>query len=633
MPIAPISSDTRSPRARPIAALADRDVGRLRLADATLGDVDRAALGLADAALGDGDGLCRRRFHPALGDGQVAQRTDSVASGIAAGAGTSRTAIGRRRGGGGRSGHRTAAPRRPWPRWVGRGAGRACRPWWPGRGSPSAWRERGSRSGRSCHRRRAAHRSSWALAYSAGTLSRDRGILRRAFESLHLTDAIRTVERYGSRGVPSVRAIDGMGRGPRVALASGLLIAAVAACGESGGPRRSPPWPSSRPPPTPTPTPTPAPTPTPTPTPEPDTDAGTDARPRRPRPRPTPAPVAAPLTGELVPPSVASAASDRGDDRRHPGRAAAIGPAPGGRGLARPGRGRHPALHGDLPVDAARPRSGRSAAPAPTTSPGRPSGRRSTPTPADRPRRSRRSGPRATASTSTTPTSSATAGATSIGPADRRSPHNVYTDGKTLRKLGQGPRRQGQGVRAGLAVRARCAARGAALRRLDQGPLSAEHDHVPLRPHHEHVQALGHGRGQAVRCGGRRAGRTEERRRDVGATSTPIGDRKHRLEADLIGSGKASVFTNGRRIDGTWKKSEHDQADTVLRQVRRTEVTLTVGQTFIQVIPRTYKIAVVASSDTPPATPSPSASARGQPDPVSAAPRDGAQLARMPTSA
>ncbi len=39
------------------------------------------------------------------------------------------------------------------------------------------------------------------LAYSAGTLSRDRGILRRAFESLHLTDAIRTVERYGSRGV------------------------------------------------------------------------------------------------------------------------------------------------------------------------------------------------------------------------------------------------------------------------------------------------------------------------------------------------------------------------------------------------------------------------------------------------
>src|SRR4029079_3233322 len=32
-----------------------------------------------------------------------------------------------------------------------------------------------------------------------------------------------------------------------------------------------------------------------------------------------------------------------------------------------------------------------------------------------------------------------------------------------------------------------------------------------------------------------------------------IGDKKHRLEADLIGSGRAWISTNGRTVKGTWK--------------------------------------------------------------------------------
>jgi len=33
------------------------------------------------------------------------------------------------------------------------------------------------------------------------------------------------------------------------------------------------------------------------------------------------------------------------------------------------------------------------------------------------------------------------------------------------------------------------------------------------------------------------------------------GDHKHRLEADLIGSGKAWISTNGRTVEGRWKKT------------------------------------------------------------------------------
>ena len=81
-------------------------------------------------------------------------------------------------------------------------------------------------------------------------------------------------------------------------------------------------------------------------------------------------------------------------------------------------------------------------------------------------RRSRRSGRRATASTSTTSTSSATA-ARSSGSRPRRPPHNLYTTGHEAARDRQARRRQGQGLQAGLEVRAGRAARGAAVRRHD----------------------------------------------------------------------------------------------------------------------------------------------------------------------
>jgi hypothetical protein len=86
------------------------------------------------------------------------------------------------------------------------------------------------------------------------------------------------------------------------------------------------------------------------------------------------------------------------------------------------------------------------------------------------------------------------------------------------------------------------------------------------------------------------------------------GSRKHRLEAKVIGSGRAWIATNGRTIKGTWKKTGLTKP-TRFYDSKGREVTLTVGQTFIQVMPLGSPVSIKAGSDAPPATAAPSASA------------------------
>ena len=66
---------------------------------------------------------------------------------------------------------------------------------------------------------------------------------------------------------------------------------------------------------------------------------------------------------------------------------------------------------------------------------------------------------------------------------------------------------------------------------------------------------------------------------------------KKRLEADLIGKGTAWIATNGRTIKGTWRK------DGITKPTRFFDaagkpVTLTVGQTFIQVLETGSKVTI-----------------------------------------
>jgi hypothetical protein len=69
------------------------------------------------------------------------------------------------------------------------------------------------------------------------------------------------------------------------------------------------------------------------------------------------------------------------------------------------------------------------------------------------------------------------------------------------------------------------------------------------------------------------------------------GSKKHRLEAQFIGTGTAWVSTNGKTIKGTWKKTSM-KSPTRFFDAAGDPVTLTIGQTFIQVMPRGSQITI-----------------------------------------
>ena len=69
------------------------------------------------------------------------------------------------------------------------------------------------------------------------------------------------------------------------------------------------------------------------------------------------------------------------------------------------------------------------------------------------------------------------------------------------------------------------------------------------------------------------------------------GSGKARQEADIIGSGKAWIATNGTTIKGTWKKNKPNGM-THFYDANGKRVTLTVGQTFIQVLDVGSKVTI-----------------------------------------
>jgi hypothetical protein len=79
------------------------------------------------------------------------------------------------------------------------------------------------------------------------------------------------------------------------------------------------------------------------------------------------------------------------------------------------------------------------------------------------------------------------------------------------------------------------------------------------------------------------------------------GSTKHRLEADVIGSGKAWIATNGVTIKGTWKKTSLT-SPTRFFDATGKPVVLTIGQTFVQVMKTTDIIAFTPGKPAPPTT-------------------------------
>ena len=94
----------------------------------------------------------------------------------------------------------------------------------------------------------------------------------------------------------------------------------------------------------------------------------------------------------------------------------------------------------------------------------------------------------------------------------------------------------------------------------------------------------------------------------------PLNDgnpKKHRLEAKVVGSGVAWISTNGRTIKGTWRKKSLT-APTKFYNTAGAEVTLTAGQTFVNVMPTGTVVKITKGTPPPPAVaPSPSPSPSG----------------------
>lgn len=205
---------------------------------------------------------------------------------------------------------------------------------------------------------------------------------------------------------------------------------------------------------------------------------------------------------------------------------------------------------------------------------------------------------------------------------DRASPHNVYTDGKRLRalaaKVGAAPLEAARPVwafRPDAALDLRPA--GA---RIDvaysYGAFSYRYD----RQSNTWRRSV-NGKLQKDRASGAVVAPKNVLVMEVAFGSLGAGQ-KGRLEAANIGSGRAWIATNGKVVRGTWKKVSAGSPTRFFDGAGKA-VTLTVGQTFVQVMPKGSPITVVKGTPVAVASPSPSPAvspgASSSPDPSSSA--------------
>ncbi len=176
---------------------------------------------------------------------------------------------------------------------------------------------------------------------------------------------------------------------------------------------------------------------------------------------------------------------------------------------------------------------------------------------------------------------------------DRLAPHNVYTDGENLRTLAS---------RLGAT----------------DGPLEPAWSFAPDAPLEERPEGgtiTFAYRGNRItyaydpRTNTYLRSVTKEDPQVDAATGAPIAPKnvvvllmrfgplddgapeKKRLEADYVGSGSAWIATNGRTIKGTWKKAS-TTGPTLLFDAAGRPVTLTLGQTFVNVLETGTKVTI-----------------------------------------
>jgi hypothetical protein len=73
-------------------------------------------------------------------------------------------------------------------------------------------------------------------------------------------------------------------------------------------------------------------------------------------------------------------------------------------------------------------------------------------------------------------------------------------------------------------------------------------------------------------------------------------------EAQLVGSGKVQVFTNGKQINGTWSRPDKSKPATLVDATGKT-ILLTPGQTWVQLPEPQYPVTVTPAAAPPATTP------------------------------
>jgi hypothetical protein len=177
---------------------------------------------------------------------------------------------------------------------------------------------------------------------------------------------------------------------------------------------------------------------------------------------------------------------------------------------------------------------------------------------------------------------------------DRVAPHNLYTDGAHLRKLA--------GV-LGMEDGPISPIWGFTLHRADVEPPTGNVIKV-VYPYESITYRYDPVRNAYLRyINGSKRPQIDAADRQVVAPKNvillrmhfgPLADsdpKKHRLEAADVGHGEAWISTGGRTIKGTWRKASA-AAPTLLFDSKGVPVTLTAGQTFVQVLPLTYTFSI-----------------------------------------
>ena len=194
---------------------------------------------------------------------------------------------------------------------------------------------------------------------------------------------------------------------------------------------------------------------------------------------------------------------------------------------------------------------------------------------------------------------------------ERFAPHNVYTDGKHLRQLATKVGAKDGPVKAHwlFAPDAPLEARpqgGTIVVTYPQNKITYTYD----RASNTYLRSVTGEKKQIDKADGKRV--APKNVVIMNMIFGPLNDghpNKHRLEANVVGTGKAWIATNGKTIKGTWSKKSNT-APTLFFDSAGKPVTLTVGQTFVQVlrVGQGYS-AVIKDGKVPTASPSPSASA------------------------